>query len=46
MSTGPRLDANATSEPNARSHHASRINYDDGTRYIVALRNMKDGAGR
>ena len=39
------LDANATSEPKRALIMRPGINYDDGTRYIVALRNMKDGSG-
>ena len=39
------LDANATSEPGRSLILRPAINFDEGTRYIVALRRMKDGSG-
>ncbi len=39
------LDANATSEATRAMIIRPAVNLDEGTRYIVALRRMKDGAG-
>jgi len=39
------LDANATTEPDTALIIHPAKNLDEGGRYIVALRNMKDGAG-
>ncbi len=39
------LDANATSEPSRALIIRPGVNLDEGQRYIVALRNMKDGGG-
>jgi hypothetical protein len=39
------LDANASTEPNRSLIIRPAINLEEGTRYIVALRNLKDAAG-
>jgi len=39
------LDANASTEPDTAMIIRPAKNLDEGTRYIVALRNMKDGSG-
>jgi len=39
------LDSNATTEPTRALIIRPAVNFDEGTRYIVALRRMKDAAG-
>ena len=39
------LDANATTEPDTALIIRPAVNFDEGTRYVVALRNMKDAGG-